>query len=121
MNYYVILKFERDGSRPGDGYKEEGRTGLSWKRSFLVLNFTPYLLSKQLIEKHVNNVSSCWQGLPLYWMIILCGVYVLLRNLEFLLKCFRVNGYKILFSSGGTVMFFTCLSTNIIKMVDGGS
>lgn len=54
-------------------------------------------------------------------MITLCRVYVLLlRNLEFILKCFKVNGYKILFSSGGTLMFFTCLSTNIIKMVDGG-
>lgn len=58
----------------------------------------------------------------LYWMIILCGVYVLLvRNLEFLLKCFKVSGYKILFPSGGTLMFFTCLSTNIIKIVDGWS
>lgn len=60
-------------------------------------------------------------NLYLYWMIILCGVYVLLlRNLEFLLECFKVNGYKILFSSGGTLMFFTCLSTNIIKMVERG-
>lgn len=39
--------------------RKKGGQGSGKKEVFLVINFTPDLLSKQLIEKHVNNVSSC--------------------------------------------------------------